>query len=458
MSNVCLGKEVNKTLIQELEEYVKSKQVKEDTISDPDQFYRTDFKDDQGKDIYIFADKAGEPPKYYELLCKLLSHINFEQHPAENVYEIPGMKMPATNNKDRIVLHTIYITKDSAEEISKISSELKSELKIEFPDELFQLAHKNIIPGIGYQAPEPKKYSETEEEYEARMEQHYKDNGVEKEATENGYRKPYLHELVRYTKEKAEITTEPRQSYYERNQRTLPPEVAEQGGPGVDPGERKKVVDTDKTLGQKLRDKFISLKGIKGSGNALKAAVGTAAAGLLVYGGIVAFPASMAGLAITAAVAVPSGIVLGNFIKKNKDKWKKGIKDWWNNFTRGSRIKEGNEGPGQSEQQPKPKQPGKGQGQGQGPNSPDKGSNVPQSIEALFTELGVDIRDLDELSTRIAMLKEQYENEPDNDKKVALSQQITVLVDQQRQYYENMFNVLKQFIYSNTKKTGGPKL
>lgn len=473
MSKECLGKEVNKTLIERLENYIKSKQVKEEAMSDPSQFFETNFKDAEGKSIFIFADNPGEAPKYYETLWELLTYISFEKEPGENVYEIPGIKMPKADDNSKFESHTIYVTKENAKKISALSNDIKNHLNIVFPDELFQLAQEQMIPGLGYVAPEPRKYSETEEEYEARMEQHYKTNGHDKEKLDEiEYRAPYPHEKVRYTKDNAVMTDEPRESYLETlRKKGLSPEVAEPGAPGMPSGQRRRVVDTNPTLGNRIRNIFTTLNGVKASEKTIKIALGTVAAGALIGGSFLLFPAGSLGMTTVLAVSAPAGVALGLFIKKNKDKWKEGIKEWWKKIFRGP-VLDGPDTPEPTQQTPQP-QPGANPIPPTGPIVPPvqpqqgnpgaggtpQGGNVilEEQLMQMFQDIGLDTQSITEIESQIQVIEGHIEMETDETKKAALIEQKRQLIDKERQIYLNMSQIINQFIFNN-KSTGGPKL
>lgn len=486
MSNECIGKEVNKNLLdrlnQKLRDYVLAKKVSEENIIESEQFFKTSLKDEDGKDIYIFADEDGKAPEEYTVLSELITYVSFEKASSEEIYEIPGVVITNPANPEQKETQTFYITKNNAKLIAENEKKYRDILKIEFPDELFQLYHENIIPGVGYKAPLPKKYSETEEEYETRLETEYKTNGVNKEALEQ-YRKPYPHEMVRYNNPMPEMTDVPRASYQTRlNQKGLSPAGAEPGGPGTPEGQRKKVTDTDQKLGQKLYQFLQTAKGVTVSKDTAKRVIGTIATGVMVGGSLIAWPLP------TLAVLGSTGAFLGvGYLGRKYGKMAiKAVKTKWNNWLRGTPKAEEQEqptgptpstsptteptvrtgGPGGTPSGPEQttgptRTGGNSGGSGGTPTGTPAGgadqADVPEDLVAVLGDIEKDSAEINNIEGRIRLLEESLKD-AEGPAKDAIENQLTVLRAQKRQYLVNVYNMLQQYINDKKITTGGPSL
>ena len=480
MSNECIGKEVNQNLLdklnKKLRDYVLAKKVSEENIIESEQFFKTSLKDEEGKDIYIFADEDGKAPEEYTALSELITYVSFEKASSDEVYEIPGVVITNPTNPEQKETQTFYITKNNAKLIAENAKKYRDILKIEFPDELFQLYHENIIPGVGYKAPLPKKYSETEEEYETRLETEYQANGVNKEALEQ-YRKPYPHEMVRYNNPMPEMTDVPRASYRTRlNQKGLSPAGAEQGGPGTPEGERRRVTGTDQTLGQKLYQFLQTAKGVTVSKDTVKRVIGTIATGVMVGGSLIAWPLP------TLAVLGSAGTFLGvGYLGRKYGKMAiKALKTKCNDWLRGAPEKEGQEqqteptttpttepivrtggpggnpaGPAQSTEPTRTG--GNGGGAGGNPTGGADQADVPEDLVAVLGDIEKDSIEINNLDGRIKALEETLKD-AEGTTKDSLEIQLTALRDQKRQYLVNVYNMLQQYINDKKKTTGGPSL
>lgn len=465
MPNQCIGKEVNTVLLkklnEELEKFVTKNKVSEDAIKDSNQVFKTIFKDSDGKDIYLLTDEPGKAPEKYELLSDLINYISFEKTSSDEVYGIPEIIVRDSENKDHKEIHNIYITKNNAKLIAQNERKFRTILGIEFPDELFQIYHENIIPGIDdYTAPLPRKYSETEEEYERRLEEEYKAHGVEREKL-GEYRKPYPHEMVRYNNPIPEMTEIGRPSYLTRlTESALSREGAEPGGPGSHEGERRTVIDTNPTLGQKLNNFLQSAKGVSVSKDTAKRVLGTAAAGVLIGGSL--FSAPIATLAVVGSAGAFLGI--GYVGKKYGTKAIRAIKKKWNDWLRGPVIEEPSEPEHTTTPESTPtteptrRGPTRGDSSSRNPGQPEsEQSEIPDDLSYVLAEISADSKDINNIDAKIEVIKEALKT-ADESAKAALEQELTKLQTQKRQYLVNVYNLLQQYINNKTVTIGGPRL
>ena len=488
MAKECIGKEVNKSLIKKLESIVKSMQVNANDFTDQTQIFKTDFEDEHNNPIYIFCDTPGETPELYSAIVEFSNYISFEKT-TEEAYEIPGVEIAIDRaTPDKKEPHTIYVTKKMIQEVKqspetrkKFEKTIKT-LNIELPEEFYQLIHENLIPGLGYEAPLPKKFGESEEDYEKRMEEHYKKEGVDKEELE-GYRRPFPHENVRYKKETPEMTDTPRESYVIRlQQKALSPAGAEKGGSGLGEGERRRVVDTDPTLGQRFNKFLQTSKGVLKSKKTVGAVLCTVAGTALIGGSLVINPLP------TLAVLGTTGAFLGIAVvaKKYGSKAIKAISKKWNDWLRGPVIE--NPGAGSPTTEPPINTPptgggnngGSGQG-GQGGSGNNGGQNggsanpdpteVPEDLVSVLSAINSDSEVIKKLDSQIALAennlevkKEEYNNAPE-DKKANIQKEIDIIqsnIDKlkadKKDSLLRMYALLQQYVNDKKLTTGGPSL
>lgn len=150
----------------------------------------------------------------YEKLAELNNYINFNE---ENKSDVYVFNMPRQNNKQFKKMKQLYVPVKDAEKLVDIAAEIEKMLNIKFPQELYQLKHKTtLLPNHNYEAPYPRLASETEEQYEERLANHYNQDGTKTEMIEedSNIRKPYPHETIDYKKDKIEYS-DSRNSYYE---------------------------------------------------------------------------------------------------------------------------------------------------------------------------------------------------------------------------------------------------
>ncbi len=152
-----------------------------------------------------------DEPKY-DALVRLQEVLKFKDEPANKLYEFPGMLFQG--KKTTLVLPA---DKDKLQKIADMAPYFEKELKylgVRFPSQLFQFKKENIgqnMPGKDYPPPIPKTVEMAYDEYEKYLQLYYKDHGVEKEADEAAFRKPYPHERIDFrdpTIEKEGFTNE----------------------------------------------------------------------------------------------------------------------------------------------------------------------------------------------------------------------------------------------------------
>ena len=297
MVRECTGKEVNSELLQILkqkhDELALRKKVPE-FYTDTTQVEPVQLQNEPGQSVMIFRTEKYE----FQKMEELIQYINFDKTTSDNVFEIPNVKIRSNDNPSEITEITIYLPKENIKNIAREAIKYKTLLDIEFPQELFQIYHDNIIPTPEYEgikAPLPKKLSETEEEYEARMEQHYRENDIQRGEIET-YRSPYPHEKVNYRDSIEPIMTDtPRESYIRRVATAIPREIAEPEEETRE-GERRRVVDTDLTIGQKLRQAYLGIKGVKESKDSIKKIASMAGGTIIIGFSLANFPIITLGL------------------------------------------------------------------------------------------------------------------------------------------------------------------
>lgn len=281
-----------------------------------DQYYKTNFKDTEGNELYVFADEEGRDhaPKWLEFVQELINIISFDEEEKENLFYVPGVKLGKDEKK-----FSFYISKNKARQILDLlnnnryrnEAEIKA-LNPKFYQELYQLASPagTLISNLGYEAPNPRKYGESEEEYENRLEDFYHNQTPPVNKEEFGsYRKPYPHELTVFDGNQAIYPTEeenliPNQTYYEKAVNRIPnPEfMPRREGTGTVPGERKRVIDSNPAKGKKIRDLFVSARGLKNSRRTRHVILGTLLAGGAIIGLGALSPAAL--VSITGAAAI----------------------------------------------------------------------------------------------------------------------------------------------------------
>ncbi len=463
MPKECIGEEINKDLIEQLSgllnKFVSANKQKRENISDMNQVFDTGLKEESGEVVYLFKDKQ----ETFDLYMELLNILAFEKKKSSEVYEIRGLVIESKETGVPNIDGTLYITASAAKHLATNSKKYKDLLNITFPDEVYQIYHENFLTGETYKAPDVRRMDETEEEYETRLEEHYKLHGIKKEEDGN-YRKPYPHEYFRYGLEKSEIkkTDTPSAAYaYRKAENVIDKKHTKHGGKGTKPGEKRKVVGTNKTLGQKVGAALTTVRGVMGSKETGKKIL----KGALVLGAGGAALTKF-GLAATGLFGVE--IALAYFgIKYGIKYGKKGIaalKKKWNDWIRGPVIEEEDKG--------KDKEKAKDEDKDKEKDKDKKKEETPivtEEVKEVLDEISPDAKEVRDLESRIAIINNaiaqktiELDNAPD-DKKVAIEAQIQQYNDQleqlrnlERQYLINIYNIIHQYAKGKEVSTGGP--
>jgi hypothetical protein len=177
-----------------------------------------DVKDRLGNDKKVSKDFE---PKYRALMA-FINALTFEETLDSEVFEIPGLKIGSDKQK-------MYIPVSKIESVANlIDSNFGSERKFEeltgikLPNQIHQYRadRRGRLDGFDILAPSPKKLSETDEEYEARLKAHYGDRFVaptmavpigEEERT---LRVAYPHEKTDYRNGTSQVDGYYSESYY----------------------------------------------------------------------------------------------------------------------------------------------------------------------------------------------------------------------------------------------------
>ena len=205
----------------------------------------------------------------------ILSYVSFKKAEEENLYEFRGLEYKSGSDSHRT---TIYLSKENALKVSKLANDYEAKLarsnsnpddmkmSIKFPVELLLLKYKGTnMPGVDYQAPEPKRASQSTKEYESELETYYREHGVEKEYDEDAsFRTAYPHEKVNYRNKPPQMTNVTQNGYYEEIVRNVNSNDLdlEHDDPGLEPGERRRIIGTDKPLGRRIGDAYLNIKNI----------------------------------------------------------------------------------------------------------------------------------------------------------------------------------------------------
>ena len=494
MSKKYTGKELNGELIKQIREFIFANQAKgktqEEMENDP-QFFKTDYTNDDGTPAFVWNEIPGQLPPLVHYVNQLDKMLNFGGKEVDDteLYEIPNFVMNDPKDPNKKIEATIRIKKENAKELVSAAKNLKSQFGIELPQEIYQMAKENILPGFGYNAPEPKKVSETQEEYEARMEEHYKANGLEKEALEK-YREAYPHEKIDYTKEPPIMTKQGRKSYQDQlNDKGLGPKVAEHGGKGMPASQKKRVVDTNPTLGQRIYSAYVEGRGIfnkKVLRNAVLTVGGVALGGAILS----AAPVGVAMMAVPTAAFTAIGLTYLKYGKPWLKKIKGKVIDWF----KGPKINE-------PEEKPKTPEQGKGKGKGEGPtptpqpqptpikkggnNGGNNGGNgsgtptgtptgsqdveIPAELIDILQAIEPDNQTIKLLETKIKFAKENIDKiqkrldaAEEKDKPAikaeldAASKDLSELIQQEKAILTNVYQMIQEFVYGKKQEKGGP--
>lgn len=186
-----------------------------------------------GTDKYVLKDEYD----YYKKLMDLNHYLVFEDVDKNEVYEI---ELPINTKLLGKTVEKIYINKSTATQFADIAEDLETSLgeNFKFPAELYQLKSEYVnenLPGKDKPAPKPKFYSETTEQYEERLQNHYGKTTTSDE--ENEFRDPYVHEQINY-REENEVNNGFTSDYYQKAQENHTKKVLE-GARGTKPGGEK---------------------------------------------------------------------------------------------------------------------------------------------------------------------------------------------------------------------------
>lgn len=500
MSKKYTGIQLNEKLIKKVREFIYQNQApgKAEELEANPKYYKTDYTNADGTPVFVWDEIPGNEPPLVHYVTQLDKMLNFNGKEIDDteLYEIPNFVIADPKNPDKKEETTIRIKKENAKELVAAAPMLKKIFGIELPQEIYQIAKENILPGFGFNAPEPKKVSETQEEYEKRMEEHYKANGVEKEKLEK-YREPYPHEKVDYIPATPTMTKQGRKSYQDQlNDKGLDPKVAEHGGKGMPTGAKKKVVDTDRTLGQKIYDAYVDGRGIfnkKVLRNAVLTVGGVALGGAIIS----AAPLGVAMVAVPAAVFTGIGFAYLKYGKPLVQKIKGKIKNWF----KGDVIKDDPEekktepnttptkdkGKGKDEVPTKTAKPGektptKGGASSGSASGGDKGNNTGTPTTEPEVEIPAELIDIlqaiepdnqtikmiqvriENTKTKITNLKERLKN-ANSEEKAAIEDELRIandqlreLIKQEKEILKNVYQMIQEFVYGKKEEKGGPRV
>ena len=325
MENNINGKTQNKIMLKYLDARLnlmfREAKIYADNTALIDQVEQID------EDKFIQKERREE----FDLLNELTSYLSFEKEDPANTYEFKGFEYPLNLDGTNKKKTTIYVSKENALKISAKADKFENVLGVRLPVELYLLKYKGTnMPGLDYEAPEPKTADKSRADHETALENYYKAHGVNKEANPaNNFRQAYPHEKINPRAENPEMTEFVQEGYYSSTVEELAAAEfeMEHGDPGLQPGEESPVVNSV-PLGQRFRQlkNFLSEPGVK---RKLIKTLGIVGLGAVAIGLFQAAPAvtavalgSLGGGALIAATAGPGLIKLGRSIKKK-------IKDWW---------------------------------------------------------------------------------------------------------------------------------
>lgn len=338
MENNINGKELNKKFINA----IKNRRKKLFESAKP--FIETSNADEVVEKIDDTNYIKKEDKEEYDILMTLLTYVEFDKHPAEDAYEFKGLEYKSGKRSYKT---SIVVSKENALKISKLANDYEDKLKrnnsnpddkkmsIKFPVELLLLKYKGTnMPGLDYEAPEPKTAAQTNEEYEAGLESYYGAHGVNKTNNDlNGFREAYPHEKVNYRQDPPVMSNVVQSGYYDEAVRELTAQDlgAEHGEPGLEPGEEQPITGTDRGLGRRIGDGLLNLKNLfKSDTIGKKICKGAVIAGL----GYTAVSCLLANPGVTlmiaggvVAVGATAGFIFPKF-KKGYCAIKKKIKEW----------------------------------------------------------------------------------------------------------------------------------
>ena len=160
----------------------------------------SEVKDIDGVGAYI----VNQDEEKYNALQLFQSIINYSgELPVDKLYVIPGAVF---GNGDTLATHPLVLPMAKLEELADKAEYLEDKLRdygLKFPSELFRFTKKNKgknLPDRDFPAPEPRRMDQTPDEYEAYLEEYYKNHGVTKKEDGLAFRHPYDHEKIDYRK------------------------------------------------------------------------------------------------------------------------------------------------------------------------------------------------------------------------------------------------------------------
>ncbi len=337
MEKIINGKELNKEFIKSITKRVT--QLFEDARLFSEQANAEEIVEKIDDKKFIKKEDKEE----YNILMTLLAYLEYEKEPAENTYEFKGLEYTEGIDTKKT---TIYVSKENALKISKLANDYESKLarsnnpedhkmSIKFPVELLLLKYKGTnMPGLDYEAPEPKTADQTDVEYEEGLETYYNGHGIDKTDNETiDFREPYPHEKINYRENPPTMSNVVQGGYYSSTVEELSAAAlgTEHGDPGLDPGEEEPIVGTDRGLGRRIGDGLLNIKNIFKSDSLLK----NVTKGLIICGlGYTAISCLIASPGVTLMLAGGAALVGGTAklvfpkIKKAYKAIKKKISEW----------------------------------------------------------------------------------------------------------------------------------
>ena len=198
------GQQLNQRILEELdallEPHFRNGEIESRAESHPEII---DVKNRLGEDCKIRKDQ--EP--YYRAIMALIDALTFEETLDNQIFEVPGLKVTSDSKK------TMYIPISKIESVANIieadfgSTKKFEELTgIKLPNQIHQYRsdRRGKMDGFDITAPSPKLVSESNEEYEQRLRDHYGEKfvaptvGVPVGEEERRVRVAYPHETTDY--------------------------------------------------------------------------------------------------------------------------------------------------------------------------------------------------------------------------------------------------------------------
>lgn len=338
MENNINGKELNKKFINAI------KRRRKKLFESAQPFIETSNADEVVEKIDDTNYIKKEDREEYDILMTLLTYVEFDKHPAEDAYEFKGLEYKSGKRTNRT---SIFVSKENALKISKLANDYEDKLKrsnsnpddmkmsIKFPVELLLLKHKGTnMPGLDYEAPEPKTAAQSDEEYEEGLETYYGAHGVARTDNEvNGFREAYPHEKVNYRQDPPVMSNVTQTGYYEETVREIAAQDlgAEHGDPGLEPGEEQPITGTDRGLGRRIGDGLLNLRNLFKSDTLPKKLCKCAVIAGLGYTAVSCLIANPGVTLMVAGGVVAIGATAGFLfpkVKKGYNAIKKKIKEW----------------------------------------------------------------------------------------------------------------------------------